>query len=146
MASDPPSATAWDDAAFVAAFRDTSLPTSAFHHRDHVRMAWLYVREHGAAEAGPQFTVDLQRFARAKGVPGLYHATITGAYIALVAERMLDTPAPEWGAFAAAHPDLLAWKPGVLDGYYSPERLWSAAARAQFLMPDRHPDGTGDRR
>lgn len=124
------------DSAFVAAFRDTTLPTSAFHHRDHVRMAWLYVCRHGAEGAGAQFAADLQRFAVAKGVPGLYHATITGAYIALVAERRLASPTDDWDTFAAAHPDLLGWKPGVLDRYYSSERLWSAAARAQFLLPD----------
>jgi hypothetical protein len=126
-----------DDQAFVAAFRDTTLPTSAFHHRDHVRMAWLYVREHGPVDAAPRFVADLQAFARAKGVPGLYHATITGAYIALIAERQHEAPAETWKAFAAAHPDLLTWKPGVLDRYYSAERLWSDVARAQFLLPDR---------
>ena len=99
-------------------------------------MAWLYVREHGAATAAAHFAADLQRFAQAKGVPGLYHATITGAYIALVAERLLETPGDAWTAFAEAHPDLLTWKPGVLDRYYSEERLWSPTARAQFLMPD----------
>lgn len=126
-----------DDQAFVAAFRDTTLPASAFHHRDHVRMAWLYVREHGPVDAAARFAADLQVFARAKGVPGLYHATITGAYIALIAERQHDAPAETWEAFAAAHPELLTWKPGVLDRYYSAERLWSDAARAQFLLPDR---------
>ena len=129
--------TTFDDPAFVAAFRDTTLPTSAFHHRDHVRMAWLYVREHGPMDAAPRFAADLQAFARGKGVPGLYHATITGAYIALIAERQLDAPADSWDAFADAHPDLLTWKPGVLDRYYSAERLWSDAARVQFLLPDR---------
>ncbi len=131
------------DEAFVAAFRDTSLPTSAFRHRDHVRMAWLYVREFGPADAVPQFAADLKRFALAKGVPGLYHATITGAFLALVAERLLATPDGDWDAFAAAHPDLLTWKPGVLDRYYSAERLWSPAARAQFLMPDLLPRDDG---
>lgn len=126
-----------DDAVFLAAFRDGSLSTDAFHHRDHVRMAWLYVRAHGATDAAARFTDDLRRFATAKGVPGLYHATITGAYIALIAERDAAMPDATWDAFAAAHPELLTWKPGILDRYYSAERLWSAAARAQFLMPDQ---------
>lgn len=126
-----------DDAAFLAAFRDTTLPTDQFHHRDHVRMAWLYVRTHGQDAAAVAFAADLRRYAAAKGVPGLYHATITGAYIALIAERDAAMPDATWDAFATAHPDLLAWKPGVLDRYYSAERLWSPAARAQFLMPDR---------
>jgi hypothetical protein len=90
-------ADALDDRAFLAAFRDASLPTDAFHHRDHVRMAWLYVRDHGHAEAAARFAHDLQCFARAKSVPGLYHATITGAYIALIAERMLGSAHVEAG-------------------------------------------------
>lgn len=129
--------TALDDTAFLAAFRDGTLSTAQFRHRDHVRMAWLYVRTHGAASAAEAFATDLRRFAAAKGVPGLYHATITGAYIALIAERDAAMPEASWETFASAHPDLLTWKPGVLDRYYSAERLWSPAARAQFLMPDR---------
>jgi hypothetical protein len=69
-------------------------------------------------------------------VPGLYHATITWAYLAIIDERMRAAPADTWDAFAAAHPDLLTWKPGVLDRLYSPERLWSPAARDGFVMPD----------
>lgn len=125
-----------DEQALVTAFRDGSLPASAFHHRDHVRLAWLYVRQHGASAAAAAFTADLQRFAVAKGVPGLFHATITGAYMALVAERRVESAGEVWDDFAAAHPDLLTWKPGILDRYYSAERLWSATARAQFLLPD----------
>lgn len=125
--------------AALDAFRAGTLPDDAFHHAGHVRMAWVYVREFGADEAPAQFTADLRRFAHAKGAPGLYHATITFAYLSLLAERIAMTPTAEWEVFAAAHADLLRWKPGVLDAYYSPERLWSAAARAQFLLPDRVP-------
>lgn len=65
-------------------------------------MAWLYVREYGPMEAAPRFAADLQTFAPAKGVPGLDHATFTGACIALIAERQLDAPADTWDACAAA--------------------------------------------
>jgi hypothetical protein len=128
-----------DDRAFVDAFRTATLGNEAFHHRDHVRMAWLYVRCHGLEAAVTRFTDDLRAFADAKGVPGLYHATITVAYLSLVAERQRTTPGSTWAAFAEAHPDLLRWKPSVIDDYYSPERLWSAEARAQFVLPDRAP-------
>ena len=76
-------------------------------------------------------------------MPGLYHATITTAYLTLVAERMAAGPEAPWEAFAAAHGDLLRWKPSVLDGYYSADRLWSDLARRQFLMPDLAP-ASGD--
>lgn len=128
-----------DERAFVAAFRDGTLGTEHFHHRDHVRMAWLYVREHGLETAVTRFTADLRAFAVAKGAPGLYHATITVAYLTLIAERLRITTGTGWEAFAAAHADLLRWKPSVIDDYYSPERLWSDEARARFLLPDRTP-------
>ena len=77
-----------DERAFVEAFRTATLANDAFHHRDHVRMAWIYVRCHGLEAAVTRFTDDLRAFAAAKGVPGLYHATITVAYLSLVAERL----------------------------------------------------------
>lgn len=128
-----------DASTFVARFRDGTLGTDHFHHRDHVRMAWLYVREHGLEAAVTRFTADLRAFALAKGAPGLYHATITVAYLTLVAERLCVTPDAEWDTFAAAHADLLRWKPSVIDAYYSAGRLWSDQARAQFVLPDRVP-------
>lgn len=126
--------------AFVEAFRSGTL--EPFHHADHVRMAWLYVREHGLEGAVPAFTRDLRAFAVAKGAPALYHATITWAYLALVAERAARVPEAAWDAFAAANADLFAWKPSAIDAYYSSERLWSEAARASFLLPDRVPSAT----
>jgi hypothetical protein len=127
------------DASFVARFRDGTLGTDQFHHREHVRMAWLYVREFGLEAAVTRFTADLRAFAAAKGAPGLYHATITVAYLTLVAERLRACGDGPWERFAAANADLLRWKPSVLDDFYSAERLWSDDARAQFLLPDRVP-------
>src|SRR5205085_4489655 len=60
----------------------------SFHHRDHVRMAWSYLREFGFAEGARRFTDANQRFATAHGKPNLYHATITWAYLVLINERM----------------------------------------------------------
>ena len=46
--------------------------------------------------------------------------------------RLLD-----WEDFAAANPDLLTWRPSVLDRYYTSETLGSDLAREVFLLPDR---------
>jgi len=98
-----------DDAEFLRAFEDHTLPGSAFHHRDHVRLAWLYLRRCPPLEALARFTEGLKRFAAANGSPGLYHETITWAYLFLIRERMAEGEAFE--GFAARNPDLLAWKP-----------------------------------
>ena len=72
-----------DERTALDAFRAGTLSTDAFHHADHVRMAWVYVREYGLESATRQFVDDLKRFAVAKGVPGLYHAMITQAYLSM---------------------------------------------------------------
>lgn len=126
-----------DDDAFMEAFAAGTLGDGAFRHRDHVRMAWLYLERWPLAEAAGRFIADLQRFAGARGAPNLYHATITWAYLLIVHERRAASPAATWDAFAAAHPDLLGWKPSILDRYYRSETLWSDRARRVFVMPDR---------
>jgi hypothetical protein len=126
-----------DDASLLAAFADTSLPTEAFHHREHVRVAWMYVMRYGVAGALTQFGAALKRFAVAKGKPQLYHETITWSYLLLIGERVARRPAATSEAFVARESDLLAWKPSVLDRYYTTELLWSDIARTTFVMPDR---------
>src|SRR5262249_61516758 len=75
---------AMEDRDFVAAFEAGTLPNEAFHHRDHVRLAWLYLRELPPAQALTRFTEGLRRFAAVHGKPGLYHETITWAYLLLI--------------------------------------------------------------
>ena len=112
-------------------------PEGGFHHREHVRVAWCYLRAHGLAEALGRFCQGLRRFAERQGARGLYHETITVAYVLAINERLSDHPSLEWDGFAAANPDLLAWKPSLLDRLYAPETLASERARRVFVMPDR---------
>jgi hypothetical protein len=126
-----------NDAELLAGFESQLLPDDAFHHHEHVRVAWMYVQRDGVARAMATFSDALKRFAVAKGKPNLYHETITFAYLLLIGERLARKPAATWEEFAKENPDLLTWKPGVLDRYYTDSLLWSDLARATFVMPDR---------
>ena len=117
-------------------FLDTTLPADQFHHQQHVEVAWQFVRKHGMPAALGEFTTAIKRFADAKGATGLYHETITWAFLLLIAERQAGCGAASWDAFAAANPDLLVWKPSILDRYYSSETLKSDLARKVFVFPD----------
>ena len=117
-------------------FVDTSLPVDQFHHHQHVHVAWIFVREHGMPAALSEFSAAIRRFADAKGATGLYHETITWAFLLLIADRHARNPAETWDAFAVANQDLLTWKPSVLSRYYSKELLASELAKRTFLMPD----------
>jgi len=126
------------DTAFVAAFEDTTLPPERFHHADHIRLAWLLLAADDLPAALDRFRRGLRRYAAALGKADLYHETITVAYVLLIHERREGGPAGEpFEDFARRNPDLLAWRPGVLDRYYRPETLASERARRVFLLPDR---------
>lgn len=117
-------------------FLSTELPVDQFHHEQHVRVAWMFVRTHGMPAALGEFAGAIKRFAQAKNAHGLYHETITWAFLLIIAERAARKPADTWDAFAADNTDLLSWKPSVLERYYSKELLTSALARKTFVMPD----------
>ena len=126
------------DGALLLAFESGELAPGAFHHRHHVRAAWVLLERRPVLEALSVFTAGLRRLAVAAGKPGLYHETITWAYVLLVNERRAAAGLEDWAAFAARNPDLLEWKPSVLEArYYRGETLWSDRARATFVLPDR---------
>ncbi|HUE88446.1 MAG TPA: hypothetical protein VMO26_20410 [Vicinamibacterales bacterium] len=125
------------DADLVEQFERATLAAGQFHHAQHVRVAWLYVRRYGLPGALEAFPAALGRFALAQGAPHLYHVTITWAYLLLIHARQQACHAAGWEDFATANTDLLAWKPSILDDYYTPETLWSEFARQTFVMPDR---------
>ena len=118
-------------------FTDTSLPADQFHHPQHVHVAWMFVQQYGMPAALAEFSSAIKRFAEAKGATGLYHETITWAFLLLIADRQARNPAAAWEQFEATNADLLTWKPSILNRYYSSELLASDLARRTFLMPDR---------
>jgi hypothetical protein len=125
------------DRELIAAFEAGRVPEGGFHHVEHVRVAWNYLTEHPLATGLALFAAGLKRFAAAQGHPALYHETVTTAFVLLINERLDRARPGAWEGFAAAHPDLLAWKPSLLDRYYTPELLWSDRAKQTFVMPDR---------
>lgn len=124
------------DQELLRSFEACTLTAEAFHHRDHVRVAWLYLRQGTLLQALDRFVTGLQRFAAHHGKPGLYHQTITWAFVLLIQERSERSPADSWDRFASENPDLLQWNPSALERYYRPETLQSELARRAFVLPD----------
>jgi hypothetical protein len=125
------------DDEFMARFEDCSLANESFHHRDHVRMAYLYLCRYPALEAVQRFSSALAKFAAAKGKPGLYHETITWAFLFVIRERMARGCGEPWSQFAANNGDLMNWEGNILKKYYRDETLASTLAKTTFLLPDR---------
>ena len=123
----------------IEAFESNRIENHQFHHRDHVRLAWSYLREYGFPAGAERFVEALQRFASANGKPQLYHATITWAYLVTIFDRMQrrESGVGSWESFAAANPDLLTWKPSIIDALYQPETIASEHAKRVFVLPNR---------
>ena len=134
----PDAAVVIDDEALVAGFEACTTPNAGFHHADHVHVAWVYLGRLPLLAAAETFAANLKRFAAAHGKPQLYHETITLAYLLLIHDRIVTRGrGATWADFADANPDLLTWRPTILDRYYSRELLDSALARAAFVWPVR---------
>lgn len=109
----------------------------SFHHADHVRLAFAYLRQYPVLQALEKFVGALKYFASAHGKPQLYHETITYSYLFLIRERMARSEGTDWEEFARRNPDLLSWKDGFLTRYYQEGTLKSDLARTVFLFPDK---------
>ena len=118
------------DSEFLRAFDDTTL--EPFHHRDHLRVTFLYLRQFGEEGTRQRLGPAILRYAAARNGAQKYHETITQAWIRLVAAA--SAQANDFEAMLAANPQLL--DKNLLRRYYSPELLQSAEARQCWTEPD----------
>ena len=109
----------------------------SFHHSDHVRLAFAYLRQYPALQALEKFASALKSFAASRGKTQLYHETITYSYFFLIRERVARSDGADWEEFARQNPDLLQWKGGILTRYYRQATLQSDLARNVFVFPDK---------
>lgn len=127
------------DESLIGYFEAGQEPPGGFHHREHVRVAWFYLRHAPLPTALERFRSGLRRLAEVQGAVGKYHETMTTAYVLLIHDRLQQTPDLAWEDFATRHVDLLAWRPSILDRYYRPGTLASAEAQRTFVEPDAQP-------
>jgi len=126
------------DRQFCHAFESCTLPNEQFRHRDHIRLAWIYLNEEGYDGAVIRIERSIRRFAAHHGAAGKYHHTITVAWMRLVAlasER--HSGCGRFDELVAAEPSLL--QKATLDQFFSRALLESANARERWVEPDLRP-------
>jgi hypothetical protein len=123
-----------DEAALVAAFETCTLPPGQFHHREHLLVAWAYLREAPFLDAAVRFVGALRRYAGSLGASAKYHETLTLAFLALVHERLDGAPG-SFSSFLEQHPELLDGKALLRASGYDEARLDSDAARRGLVLP-----------
>jgi hypothetical protein len=123
-----------DDDQFEQQVRGGQFPLNEFTHRAHLRFAFLLLRRLPFLEACITMRDTLKTFGTRAGKPGLYHETITIAFMSVVAERLAAGDEVDCDAFLAANPDLSDRR--LLRRYYPPDLLASARARSRFILSE----------
>ena len=126
--------TGWTEKLY-ADFEAKILPTASFGHRDHLATAFEALRQYDFVEASATYAGCIRAMAEKAGAPEKFNATMTLAFLSLIAERMAGKAYTDFAEFETANPDLASM--AVLGQWYSKERMTSPTARKQFLMPDR---------
>jgi hypothetical protein len=107
-----------------------------FGHRQHIELTWLAVRRYGVTEAIGIISAGIRRTARYAGAPQKYHATISRAWVELVAHHVSDRDTT-FDAFIDRWPPLLDKR--LLSRHYSSALLAGDAARSGWVAPDLAP-------
>jgi hypothetical protein len=109
------------------------LPKEAFHHRDHLTVAVVYLYAADLETAIDRMRATLKRFAGHHHVSGLYHETLTRFWLQQVKMRLNRQLCLRESA-RQIHEQLndknLAFE------YYSRERINSKEAKEKWLTPD----------
>jgi hypothetical protein len=128
-----------DDEAFLREFEAAALPMDQWHHRDHIRVAYLYLSRYPLEEVIGKVRSGIKALNAALKVPEAldrgYHETMTLAWIHLVHCTLSEFgPAENADAFMDKHAQLLSKR--ALLFFYSRDHIMSAEAKARFIEPD----------
>ena len=119
-----------DDQGFRRDFEAHAFPAAQFKHRSHLRLAYVYLSEHGTDRAHQLMRQALLSFLAHSGIgASKYHETVTRAWIMAVRHFMNKTPGTQsFKGLVQQHPEML--DPRIMLTHYSAALLFSADARA----------------
>jgi len=127
------------DRCLQAAFESATLDMQAFHHREHVRLAYIYLASNGVSAAANKIRTGLLNMLVQNGIDqSQYHETLTMAWMQEIKHYMFlspDTPSSE--AFIDQNPGLLDKE--MMFFHYSREVINQDKSRAEFVSPDLQP-------
>ena len=131
-----------DDEQFMTEFAACRWPLEKWHHRDHVKLAYLYLREFGLDGASVRLPEGIRahnaRHQILESPTSGYHETMTQGWLRLVHVILCEYgPAESADAFVDAHPELLEKK--SLRLFYSRDLFMSPRAKREFVEPDLAP-------
>lgn len=118
-------------------FETRTLANAVFRHREHVRIAWIYLTMEPPDAAAARLCGSLLDLAARDGVAHRFHHTLTVVWVRIIASARREHPGLPFDALVEACPILLDKNAPL--SYYSHDRLYSDEARHAFVEPDLRP-------
>ena len=130
------------DDAFLAAFESCAHPLDQWHHREHVKLAYILLLRYPLDEAIARARSGIKAYNQSKNLPDElssgYHETMTQAWMRIIHATLCEYgPAENADAFYEQHPQLSQKK--NLRLFYSRDRFVSWEAKRSFREPDLAP-------
>ncbi len=129
----------FSDDEFTRLFVKQAWPLEQWHHREHVRLAYLYLTRYSFSEAADRIRVGIKAHNAANKIfdtpTSGYHETMTIAWL-----RLVQFVIGAYGQCATSdefcddHPELMERK--ALRLFYSRDLFMSSAAKMSFVEPD----------
>src|SRR5260370_5721876 len=131
MHADHRSAVTPEDEQFVAAFEAGQITNQDFHHRDHLRLAWIQIRRLGLERASESVAAMIRQFAAHHGRADRYNDTMTRFWLRVVSFGIRRHP-------TLTFDELLATEPHMLDktlpfNHWARRRLSGEGARRRWI-------------
>lgn len=131
-----------EDEQFLADFEECRLTHEQWRHKQHIKVAYLYLRRYPFETAMNRIRERIQALNAVHQVPDLpdsgYHETVTQAWLRLVQLTLCEFgPAESSDEFYEQHPELSQHK--NLRLFYSHDLIMSPKAKQEFVEPDLTP-------
>jgi len=126
------------DEEFLRAFEDCTISKNQWKHKDHLRMAWLYLKaEQNFESALQKIRIGIQRLNLSHGNDHGYHETVTQVFAIYILDTILNSdPKETFDDFSTANPWLYDGINPFRKRHYS-DALWkSEEARHGFVSAD----------
>ncbi len=127
------------DDEFLQQFEMCTFPLDQWHHRAHVKVAYLYAARFGLDVAAKKLRDGIRAYNAANQIQdtptGGYHETMTQAWLRIIHTTIQEYgPLPTADEFFDFHPQLSQKK--NLRLFYSVEVFMSPRAKREFVEPD----------
>ncbi|WP_228237377.1 hypothetical protein [Allomuricauda sp. M10] len=127
------------DFEFVHLFETGHLPPSLFTHEEHIRLAYIYLKNFGEESAIDKCCGGIREFDRLHGDGTKFHKTLTVASVKAVHHFMKKSKSTTFDDFIVEFPKLKTSFKLLLDQHYAFDLLKSVKAKSEYVAPDLIP-------